>query len=776
MKLQDRLFLLFLIFFITTQSIASDSIDSNSLLEIPSTLYINSEYHSEITLFIDEQNYVFCKKESLFKILGKYIENKEFRLSFEDNDYLKLKDIDRIGIKTEYIPEELALSIYIPIKNRKIETIDILNNDVEIDKEVINPNDLSAYINILGSQNINHEQTISGVYTLENTINYKGWILEFTVPIDINNGYDTPNISLLHSFGNFDLTVGDYSNNITGFQTSSSSYGFEIMSNKSSKLNKTGSFLIEEESVCDIFINGRKIKTIDLKPGHYDLSNFPYSNGLNSMDLYIKTVSNKEFQINYFVPLNSSTLDKGEADYYYSFGLTELEERLFNLTGSHFYGLYNSLTVNGNFQVKNSSSLIGVNLIAGSGFGNFYINNGYSLNYEENLKHGYGCTIGYIWNDNLRIHLPKVSMNIGYNTYDFNNSNKLEHKKLEAGFNVTQRLFKRLNAAIQGNYKVNYNWDYTFLAGVRFNYLLSNGININLNFKTNFPDPYIKNSVISLTFNFIDNKNNINANYSQDFALETQNIDLSKSFLNRDLLYSAKIDSNQNFDNNCINIDNSLQYQGNRFITSGNLSLNRNENNTNYNIGLNMGVAIAYTSGHIGITRPISDSFLFVIPRESLSDEGVGVNFNGIEYQAKTDIIGPALLPDIGSGYNKKITIDLLDHNTENFLTDNVYYIYPTNKSGTVLYIGSKKEIILYGKLMDINSTPLTYKYGTVSDDNIEVDFFTDENGDFFIYGLEAGRYWLDVSGYKKYEILLVTKNQEAILEKDVYLNMEENE
>lgn len=161
---------------------------------------------------------------------------------------------------------------------------------------------------------------------------------------------------------------------------------------------------------------------------------------------------------------------------------------------------------------------------------------------------------------------------------------------------------------------------------------------------------------------------------------------------------------------------------------------------------LSLGSALVYTDGVLGVTRPISGSFILV--KSDLGNlevnpssrgalltvygDTVGVIDSAAPYRYTTYRLSPETLP-VGSDIN-----------------DYTKIVYPTYRSGILLL--AQPRIFMYagGTLLDREGAPLGLITGSIDGR----EFFTDESGYFECYGLTPGEYTLDLEeGAEEYTI-----------------------
>ncbi len=172
-----------------------------------------------------------------------------------------------------------------------------------------------------------------------------------------------------------------------------------------------------------------------------------------------------------------------------------------------------------------------------------------------------------------------------------------------------------------------------------------------------------------------------------------------------------------------------------------------------------LGTALAYADGHIGLSRPITDSFALIAPHPSLAGQTIDVNAFGAKPEAKTDFLGPAILPDLASYYRYQTLIDAqalpagLDLGTDHFA------LLPRYRSGTLIRVGSGANVILQADLVDFAGLPMDLELGALvlpaRESHAPLDFFTDKQGQLHVAGLRPGKIVIRLANYPESEVTL---------------------
>lgn len=159
--------------------------------------------------------------------------------------------------------------------------------------------------------------------------------------------------------------------------------------------------------------------------------------------------------------------------------------------------------------------------------------------------------------------------------------------------------------------------------------------------------------------------------------------------------------------------------------------------------------ALVFAGDKVAISAPINDSFAIVYPSQALKESVVT-----FRNRAQIDRWGPAVISDLNSYQNTRISIQQSDTPVGADLGTGSYYVNPPYGSGTLIKLGEGGTILLTGSLLDESGEPYRLATGQViSLEEEHLDkvkfFFTGQSGGFTVSGLEAGRYQIVINNDK---------------------------
>ncbi len=172
--------------------------------------------------------------------------------------------------------------------------------------------------------------------------------------------------------------------------------------------------------------------------------------------------------------------------------------------------------------------------------------------------------------------------------------------------------------------------------------------------------------------------------------------------------------------------------------------------------------ALVVADGEFGVSLPVSDSFVIVVPGAEFDAIPVEVSRGG----GRTDLMltgGSGVLPGLRSYTPVGIVVEPVELRlgVENELR---FVATPSYRSGTVIRPAPQREVYAGGILLDARGEPAAYQLGSWtrrgSDDanaaESDGEFFTDAEGYFEVYGLTPGTYDLRLNAGLGLEYVLV--------------------
>jgi outer membrane usher protein len=687
----------------------------------PADLFINDQHQQTINCTI-VSDIVLVDKKELLDLLTPILSSTNLSNLQNQNNYILFNDLKRCGIEPKFDYNLLRLDLFISPENQKLQNISVVSRqlpNIILEK----PADFSAYLNMSANVDIQSSYNIVNVptkFTFQPVFNYKNWVLDTSISDDTTWGLDYARI--VHDFPDNSqrLVLGSLFFPVTGFMMSSSIYGIEFTRNSemTQGLHNMRSipeyFSIDKDSNVTMMLNGNIINSSRLFAGRYVVTDIPFIDGINNFS--INTQTN-------LIPYDSKLLSKDDMSYSANFGMPQWQFNAPILSGYFSYGIFSNLTSGINFQTNFKRSMEGIESTYSTPYGNIYgklavsepIDFAIGLNYE--LEFAYGkmkpvINIGaqYIGENFVADNLYSCLLNASYGQslpYGFGFNLGFGYQfgwcpnpdQLAANIIITKQLTK--------------NWNFNCLTTANYQ-LGAWKINIYL-------------TITSIV---------LNGKAISNFTASTSSVSLNSLYQPAQNLpsFSASIIKDQNY------YGNAMVNYSTPFLAS---SLSESFSSDFSDLSLSTGMAIVMIDGKFGISKPISDSFALIIPKENMKGQTIFANNFENSYDGMSSKNINIGLSDLTSYNESMVTLDSPTAPIDTNFGDVVRILHPTYKSGIALSVGTTQSITVSGKIIYKNA-PIIYSMGKIG----SVDFFTDETGKFEAYGLQPGEYTIIINNF----------------------------
>ena len=159
-----------------------------------------------------------------------------------------------------------------------------------------------------------------------------------------------------------------------------------------------------------------------------------------------------------------------------------------------------------------------------------------------------------------------------------------------------------------------------------------------------------------------------------------------------------------------------VDYEAARFVTAVGASTlyDRETGATAQAASFEIATALAFASGRVAWSRPISGSFAIVERNAALDGVMVGVNPVRGGYTATTDDFGLAVVPNLDAYRLNRITVEAPALPVGYSLGADKHALVPTYKSGTLVRVGESGSVFVRGIAADATGAPLAYAVADV--------------------------------------------------------------
>ena len=691
--------------------------------------------------------------------------------------FLSLSAFAAVGIETDYNPSELSFRVTIPYEMRSPAAISIAGRSAPNENaRLIRPADVSAYVNVRAADDYRSRDGLSAdqgrqpsVINLEGATEILGTTLESSATYreSATTPWQRGDARLIKDFpeSRNRLTVGDLNYATTGFQSFRQSGGISISRNTSLQPYQVTSstaertFTLDQHSQVDVLVNGRRVRTLDLDPGRYNLRDLPLASGTNDVSIRIVDEVGRTQTINFPFVFDTNLLAPGEQEFSYALGATsrntpgskDYDENDPVLSASHVIGVTDSLTVGANIQAIQQHQVGGVEARVGTPLGIF--RGDLSASNSDMAPNDVAARLQYRWTEPQTV--DSMDRNILGNV-TYRGKSFLPIGSIEAS-NPTS-----VDAAMSYGQRIWFDWT----GSIGYSQLFDSGgspegRSLDLGASRRLTDSLFFDvfarrqerrdisdlSTFMLTLTWIPYQSHQRVTTQYDSFNEAIRADWSYTPSETIGNLQANVNTERNREQDRVRGD--VSYVDYRFEAQirDDESFGGESTSPRRTTGLRFGTALAFADGRFGITRPISDSFAMVVPHPSLAGTQLDVNRGAGAPQAEADALGPAILPRLPAYYMQRVVVDVDDLPDGYDLGDQIFNVQPRYRSGTLITVGSGATSFVQGILVDSDGRAIDLRLGSVAsldDSSREAKaFFTGPAGEFELTGLTPGRYAL---------------------------------
>lgn len=706
--------------------------------------------------------------------------------------FLNLKDGAKGGVDLRFDETLIVLVVTIPSENKKQRSLQA-RRDFDVSNKIITPpSAVSAYLNIFGAQDhVDRGLPSQGQgrqpfrMSTDGALNVKSWVLESSGDYIENNSHpwQRGDTRLVHDLPDdmIRTALGDLSYPVEGFQSFQPMLGltvarnFDLQPYRVSEPTGQTSFFLNSPSRVDIYVNDRKVQTLQLNSGPFDITNFPVVNGSNNVKLVITDATGRVEVRNVDIVSDANLLAAGLHKFAYNIGAisaTVNRERQYDssqpvLSAFHRYGLTDSLTLGGNLQAERSQLMTGLDATIGTKRG--------VLRADLAGSHLTSGVSGFAWQTQYQIVDQGMIENDGsfkgtrnftllanYRSENFAPLGLLLPNNVSSYQSTTrysQQWSPTVNLGIGGGYNIGRGnqrdyWNYILSLDKQF----PDGIHINVNLQQRAIEGY--GMFANLIWTPQDSRQSVNSSYDSFSKMARTDWNYAQEGRAQSMSASAGIVRTQDhYDGS-----GSVTYYGERGEVTASHDIvtpfgnnGGSSNTTESRSELRFASAMVYGGGHVALSRPVSNSFAIFAPDPSIADYPIGINPQGRRseertYEAMTDSWGPAVLPDLTPYLYRTVRVDASRLPPGFDAGDSTYTFYPTYRSGTFVRLGSDANVLLDGTLQYSDKSPVALQAGSISlagqSGATPETFFTNRAGRFRIEKLKPGQYVMQLYSF----------------------------
>lgn len=673
-----------------------------------------------------------------------------------------------LGVPLTYDPTNFGLRLSIDPELRPRQVIRVMGGVDPAAGPVERPQDFSAYITTFINSDYVHKGVDTGFvdpsFVFDSAVRLKGFVLENEATMQRRFRRDGTRLVYDDLRRTARYTAGDLEPVSRGFSGAAPMAGVSIQRvyadlepQRNIQPRGQRSFTLTSAATVETIVNGQSVQQTRLNPGTYDITDFPFAQGANDVRLVIRDDSGRENVISFSINFDRTLLAAGLSE----FGLYAGVETPFGANGrrysdrpvaSGFYrrGISEELTAGGNFQLGSKGGVAGAEIVWANPIGTFSFNLAGSKN--QSIGSGYAANVGYEFSRtgkdgntrSLTASLQSISRDfaspgalVASNPYAYE-VGATYSQSLGADHYVSADAFYsagRGSNPDQSSYRATYGW--------RPNQQLL------LTAEASYQDRQRNSGFgfrLSLTYRF-DRKSSMSGEY--DTRRDRARLSYQRSDGSGVGSYSGTVNVERVDDATGVNANFNLLTNRAELGASHLTSFANGGGITDQRTSLRAGFSLAYAAGQVALARPIYDSFAIVKPHKSLDGTSVYLDPRKDEYIARSDGLGPAVMPELSAYSPRLMTYDVPKAPPGYDLGTGVLQFVPPYRSGYMVEIGSDYFITYVGQLLKADGAPLDlvagYAYEEAAPDRAPVRMFTNRAGRFAVQGLRPGRWRVEM-------------------------------
>ncbi|MFN4025432.1 MAG: fimbria/pilus outer membrane usher protein [Hyphomonas sp.] len=699
-------------------------------------------------------------------------------LAAQHDGYIPESAFAASGIRIEFDPASLTIQLVASDDARVTRLVSLRPDPIDYsDLSAFDTSGRSAYFNIFGSQEIrwagdsSATQEIARQISLEGAVRplgAKGPAIEGAVFVDSSLPGDElrrGEVRIVHD----DVTrairysAGDVHFRGTEFQGSPPILGLSVeraydQIQPLRAISPTGqrSFVLQQSSRVDVFVNGFFEKSVRLDPGRYDLQDFAFNAGVNEVRLVIEDINGQQRELDFSLFSDPGLLKAGLSEFSFNIGyrrdtnvFDELAYDFSTPSWSGFYrrGVTSSLTLGLNYQGTESHHVAGFEVSQTSQIGLISVNG--SLSESDDVGTGAAASVRWSYDRifsgqqrSHRIDLVGIIRTDGFLPLGVETPSERYRHELRARYSAPGPADTLISLsaryaepfAAQEPTEQAYGVDVSRRFG-RANVLVRAEQQISTITDTRFAVrmtmPIGRRQLVSGNW---ESEGNVSRLAWSRYGSNTVNSWNANAAVRR-------ADSSVEFDVN-------TRYSGNRIeigldhIYTG--FTDRDRSATQYSRAT-VGTSFAIAENGFGFGRPIYDSFAIVKRHRTLRETRILVDNGPAGPSAIADNWGPAVVPTINS-----YTIRRIRWNAENppiayDMGDTERDIFAFYRSGIGFTAGSNASLTAIGQAALPDGQPIVLTGGIIRPadgrDFMSIQTFTNAKGRFAAQSLEPGRY-----------------------------------
>ena len=742
------------------------------VLTVP--LLDGESYLGDTTLTLEPSGQASFAADRLLVLLEPRIATQliaRLRTRLGEQGRLGRADLEAIGITIRYDPQSLQLILDIAPASRASRSLTLGSDETRGTVSYVAPADFSAYLNIRGSldwvQQGSDEGLAAPITFLDGAARFGGVVLESEANWQagaVGADFQRRGTRLVYD-DRRDLlraSAGDLRTLARGFQAAPEISGLSVSRfyslldpQRIIRPRGSRSFRLDRPSVVEVRVNGQLVRRLELDPGTFDLTDFPFAQGSNDVRLTITDDTGRSETVNFDIFLDQSQLAEGLSEFgLYAGVLAPLGRRgpaySDDMAFSGFYrrGITDRLTLGANAQADPRGWMGGVEAVVATPVGSF----GGFASASDSDGSGAG------WASILTFQRTIARTDNGGTDV------------LSASFETRSRNFTPIGDGQPFN-------PYSYIAGASYSAALSETVYAGLDGRYSRgrdAEPDVSSlratggwqisSRLNLTgdvgFEKVGESDRFSAFFSLVFRLDRSS-SVRADYDNRNNRKRLTYQTYHGSGTGAYNLSADIEHSDLGIATSANglYYSNRAElglshfgtfeqdfgGSTSQRTSLRFGTALAVADGAFSVGRPIQDSFAIVSPHPALRGTDVLIEAGGGYATANSGALGTALQPSLSSYSERNLLVTAPDAPVSTDLGEGSFRLLPPYRGGYRLTIGSEYMASAVGRLLDFDGEPISLISGVAIEEahpeREPIALFTNSAGRFGVTGLAAGQW-----------------------------------
>ncbi|MEA5448719.1 fimbria/pilus outer membrane usher protein [Leptolyngbya sp. CCNP1308] len=714
----------------------------------------------------------------------------------DSEGYLPLDQLQQLGIEVVFDQTQLELYLQIPAALRRTNVVGVTGLPPEA-ADALPVSNVSGYLNILAGEDIVWSGSGSTGrqplrIALDGALNVSGWVLEGRANVieggtpgfsrgDVRLVHDDPVNALRYMAGDLSIPVSGAFQTVVPLGGISVSRNYSLQPYRVTRPTGEFTFFLERPARVEIYINGVRVQQLQLEAGPQDIRNLALSTGANDIQLVITDDLGQVQRLDFATALAGNLLAPGLQQFSYNLGFptrTLSGQRQYQwdepqLALAHRWGVSPTVTLGGYAQLTPSYQMVETDGVWASAVGNW----GWDVAASHTSELGTGLAMRLQYElppspqdaSNRSLRIAAEYRGDRFTTFG-SLSPSADWLTLSAAY--SQRIFDNTSLNIGGGYRLGRDGPDSYTANLGLSRSLGNGLSgsLNLNHSRNQQGQNETRAFLGLSWLMPQRRQSValNTTVSSTEAIGSR-LSWSRSPDRR--LQSPGLALDLNRGGQGYDLSGRLTYTDYRFdlgLTHDVAWPTAAAAATSNTTRLTFGTALVFADGHFGWSRPITNSFVLVVPRDRWRGQTIGVNPSQEGYGAVVDGLGPAVLPDLQPYYVSRLRLEAPEAPLGYDLGTDEYVIMPSYRSGTLIMAGTEASAFVRGVLVDEAGAPLGLQAGEVvslSDaDWAAQPLFTNRIGRFALLGFTPGMYEIRLRDRAPLQFE-ITPDQEGIID-----------